>query len=191
MNQFDLKFRHIPPIAIRRTWNAEREGELAKDVPDTTSYGHNLELIWLLQHACQVMGISTNAFDQSVKKMSEHALAYGVDWQRGGIFRDGLHQGPALIRDKEWWQQTESLVGLLAAYELTGNPRLLEAFCLTWEFADRHLINHTVGEWRTLVNEAGEVQAPEIGNPWKACYHSGRAMNETVKRLDRILAKVA
>jgi mannobiose 2-epimerase len=188
LNQFDLHFKRIPPIAIRRTWNAEREGELAKDVPDTTSYGHNLEFIWLLQHACEVMGKPMEAYLPAVNKMSAHALAYGVDWQRGGIYRDGLHQGPALIRDKEWWQQAESLVGLLASYELTGDPRLLEAFRLTWEFSEKYLINHALGEWRTLVNEQGQVLVPGIGNPWKACYHSGRAMNETLKRLDRILA---
>ncbi len=188
LNQFDLHFRRLPPIAIRRTWNAEREGELAVNGPDTTSYGHNLEFVWLLQHACQVMGKSAEAYLPAIRKMACHALEYGVDWQRGGIYRDGLHQGPAVVRDKEWWQQTESMVGLLAAYEWTGEPRLLDAFALAWEFADRHLINHELGEWRTLADETGRVLVPELGNPWKACYHSGRAMNEVLKRLNRILS---
>lgn len=189
LNQFDLDFNRIAPIAIRRTWNAERAGDLAENVPDTTSYGHNLEFIWLLQHACAVMGAPVEHFLPAVRMMSGHALAYGVDWKRGGIFRDGLHQGPALIRDKEWWQQTESMVGLLAAYEWTGDPRLIEAFLLTWNFSEKYLIDDRLGEWRTLVDEEGRAIDKSLGNPWKACYHSGRAMIETLARLDRILGE--
>ncbi|MFN8482991.1 MAG: AGE family epimerase/isomerase [Anaerolineae bacterium] len=42
-NQFDLDWQPIPAIAIRRTWNAEREGDAPATPTDTTSYGHNVE----------------------------------------------------------------------------------------------------------------------------------------------------
>jgi len=191
LNQFNLDFKRIPPIAIRRTWNAERQGELAKDVPDTTSYGHNLELVWLLLQAVERMGKPHADILSAARRLGEHALQFGVDWKHGGIFRDGTHQGPAIVRDKEWWQQAESLVGLLSAFEVTRNEQYLQAFILTWNFAYNFLINQSLGEWRTLVSETGDILVPEIGNPWKACYHTGRAMHETLIRLDRILSTLA
>jgi hypothetical protein len=29
----------------------------------------------------------------------------------------------------------------------------------------------------------------DLGNPWKACYHSGRSVLECIERLDRLLAR--
>lgn len=188
LNQFDLSFKPLTPIVIRRTWNAERVGALADGLPDTTSYGHNLELAWLLLRAFNVLGRPCAEHRAAVIRLGEHALAYGVDWRYGGVFRDGPHQGPAVVRDKEWWQQSESLVGFLAEYAITGDDRYLEAFILTWNFADQHLINHELGEWRTLVSETGDTLSPVLGNPWKACYHTGRAMYEILPRLDEILS---
>jgi mannose 2-epimerase len=105
----------------------------------------------------------------------------------GGLFRDGPYDSAAIVRDKEWWQHAESLVGLLDAYILFGNERYLDAFEKIWEFSDRYFINHELGEWRTLLSEKGDPIDPGLGNPWKACYHTGRAMSETLKRLDDIL----
>lgn len=188
MNQFSLDFQPLPPIAIRRTWNAEREGELAQDVPDTTSYGHNLELGWLLLNASDAMGLPRSTYAPAVRRLADHALQYGVDWKHGGIYRDGMPGGPVVVRDKEWWQQSESLVGLIDAYHLFGEPRYLQAFIKTWEFAERYFIHPTLGEWRTLVSEDGVPLVAGLGNPWKACYHTGRAMFEVRKRLDRVIA---
>jgi mannose 2-epimerase len=186
-NQFDLEFIPIPPIAIRRTWNAERKGELAEGAVDTTSYGHNLELAWLLLQASDFMGLPRTTYGDVIQRLVEHALQYGIDWVNGGLFRDGPYDSAAIVRDKEWWQHAESLVGLLDAYILFGNERYLDAFEKIWEFSDRYFINHELGEWQTLLSEKGDPIDPGLGNPWKACYHTGRAMSETLKRLDDIL----
>jgi mannobiose 2-epimerase len=186
-NQFDLEFNPIPPIAIRRTWNAERKGELAEGAVHTTSYGHNLELAWLLLQASDFMGEPRTTYGVVIQRLVDHTLQYGIDWVNGGLFRDGPYDGVAIVRDKEWWQHAESLVGLLDAYILFGNERYLDAFEKVWEFSDRYFINHELGEWRTLLTETGEPIDPGLGNPWKACYHTGRAMSESLKRLDHIL----
>lgn len=187
LNQFDLEFHPIAPIAIRRTWNAEREGELAGDAIDTTSYGHNLELAWLILQASDVMGMPRSTYKEILRRLTEHALQYGIDWTNGGVYRDGPYDGSAFVRDKEWWQQAESLVGLLDGYILFADDRYLDAFETVWDFCNRHFIKHQLGEWRTLLTEAGEPIDNGLGNPWKACYHSGRAMDECLKRLETIL----
>jgi cellobiose epimerase len=186
-NQYDLDFNPLPAIAIRRTFNAEREGKLVAAPTDTTSYGHNIELAWLLVRAGEVLGKPRDAYEGVVRRLVDHALAYGLDRVHGGVYRDGPHAGPALVRDKEFWQNAEALVGFLDAYEIMRDARYLEAFELVWGFASRQLINHELGEWMTLVRETGEPIAAGIGSPWKACYHSGRAIHEAIRRIDLLL----
>ncbi|MBN1248931.1 MAG: AGE family epimerase/isomerase [Anaerolineae bacterium] len=185
-NQYDLAFNPIPAIAIRRTFNADREGDAVATPTDTTSYGHNVELAWLLVRAGEVLGKPRDVYAGIVRRLVDHALTYGLDHERGGVYRDGPHDGPPLVRDKEFWQNAEVLVGFLDAFELTGDPRYAEAFLLTWDFVRRHMINHELGEWMTLVSETGEPLVAAIGSPWKACYHSGRAVYEALRRIDAV-----
>jgi len=48
------------------------------------------------------------------------------------VYRDGTHEGPALVKDKEWWQNCEVLVGFLDAYERLGDEKYFDAFLRTW-----------------------------------------------------------
>ncbi len=187
-NQFDLDFRPIPAINIRRTWNAERAtGEIVETPTDTTSYGHNVELGWLLNRAAEVLGYQPHHFDSRVAGFCDHSLRFGFDHELGGVFRDGLHNGPALVTDKEWWQNCEVLIGYLDAYEHMGNPVYFDAFYKTWRFDRAHFINPATGEWRQLLRRDGSPVAADMGNPWKAIYHTGRAMLECKRRLERLL----
>ncbi|MDD2957763.1 MAG: AGE family epimerase/isomerase [Lachnospiraceae bacterium] len=187
-NQFALDFQVKPAINIRRTWNAEREtGEVIEAPTDTTSYGHNVELVWLLHRALEIMDMPMGTYQDIARKLMNHALKYGFDYQRGGVYRDGPQEGAPLVRDKEWWQNCESLIGFLDAYERFGDTKYLEAFWLNWKFDTDYMINHEVGEWRQLLREDGSILVPQIGNPWKAIYHSGRSMMECSLRLKRLL----
>ncbi|HIX59902.1 MAG TPA: AGE family epimerase/isomerase [Candidatus Blautia gallistercoris] len=189
-NQFDIAFHRKPAINIRRTWNAEREtGEVIDSPKDTTSYGHNMELAWLLHRAAEVMGDTSGGYDTICQKLVDHGLKYGFDWERGGVYRDGPHEGEPLVRDKEWWQNCESLVGLLDIYEMTGEEEYFQAFRKNWEFDTTYMICHSVGEWHQLLTEKGEVLVPQMGNPWKAMYHTGRAMLECLLRLEKLAGK--
>ncbi|MDO4523659.1 MAG: AGE family epimerase/isomerase, partial [Eubacteriales bacterium] len=187
-NQFGLDFRVRPAINIRRTWNAEREtGEVIEQPTDTTSYGHNVELVWLLNRAAQIMNLPSDTYKKMTRNLCDHALKYGFDYEMGGVFRDGPHEGAPMVRDKEWWQNCESLVGFLDAYEYLGDEKYLDAFLKNWKFDTTYMINHEIGEWRQLLKEDGTVIIPQIGNPWKAMYHTGRAMMECRMRLEKIL----
>jgi mannobiose 2-epimerase len=189
-NQFGLDFTPRPAIAIRRTWNADRQaGEAVGEPMDTTSYGHNLELAWLLHRAAEPLGESPSMFHAATRRLAEHALEFGLDREYGGVYRDGPHTGPALVRDKEWWQNSEALVGWLDAYEQFADPRFAEAFLGNWEFDRKFFIHPQLGEWRQLLSRDGAVIVGDLGNPWKACYHSGRSVLECIERLDRLLAR--
>lgn len=188
-NQFDVNFSRKPAINIRRTWNAEREtNEVLEGPTDSTSYGHNVELVWLLKKACDILGDFSGKYDELSKNLVDHTLTYGYDKELGGVFRDGPHEGAPLVRDKEWWQNCEVLVGFLDVYDRFKDEKYAEAFIKTWEFDYRYMINHEVGEWRQLLTAKGEVLTGSIGNPWKGIYHTGRAMLECIERLEKVLA---
>jgi mannobiose 2-epimerase len=187
-NQFDLDFNPIPAININRTWNAERvTGETIATPTDTTSYGHNLELVWLLDNAAVTLGNERGTYKTIMKKLADHSLKYGFDYDLGGIYRDGPSEGPAIVKDKEWWQNCEALVGLLYAYRCFGDKKYLDAFFKVWDFDNKYFINHEIGEWRQLLTCDGKVISGSIGNPWKAIYHTGRAVNESIICIEDIL----
>lgn len=183
-NQFNLDFKPIPAIPIARTWNAERQGDKPARPVDTTSYGHNLELLWLMHLALETCGGDLRPCWELWSGIAQNALNHGVDWEHGGIYRDGTNAGP-LILEKEFWQHAEALVGFLDAYELFGDDRYLEAFDAIWSFVSEHMIADA-GEWRTLLDRTGKPLDAAIGNPWKVAYHTGRAMIECSERLERI-----
>jgi mannobiose 2-epimerase len=185
-NQFDPDFNPIPAIAIRRTWNAERAGDAPATPTDTTSYGHNVELAWLMLDALRTAEIPVEPYHDTIRRLLEHAVEHGVDREFGGIYRDGTSRGGPLIRDKEFWQHSEVLVGFLDGYERFGEEKYLDAFERVWHFVLRHMIVKGVGEWRVLVDRQGVPIDSDTGNEWKVAYHTGRAMIECVARLERL-----
>jgi mannobiose 2-epimerase len=185
-NQFDLDFKPIPAIAINRTWNAERAGDKPAIPTDTTSYGHNIELAWLMNRAVQEAKADAGPYLKPMRGLLDHAVKNGVDWEYGGVYRDGTAKGAVLIKDKEFWQNSEALVGFLDGYETFGDKVFLDAFEKVWEFASKFMIIPGVGEWRTLLDREGRPIDPKIGNPWKVSYHTGRAALECKLRLEKM-----
>lgn len=186
-NQFDAAWNPLPAIAIIRTWNAERNGPGTSQPLDTTSYGHNVELSWLLHRAIEITGIDATPYLPITRPLIDHAIRDGVDWELGGIFRDGLPEGPAVVLEKEFWQHAEVLVGFIDAYQRFSDARYLEAAGCTWRFIRDHMVA-PAGEWRTLLSRDGQTAIdPALGNPWKAAYHTGRALLESIDRLRSLL----
>lgn len=173
LNQFSLDFVSIPAIAIHRTWNAEREGQSPEIPTDTTSYGHNIELAWLLNRALFISSIDPAPYREVIYRLADHSHQYGVDWEYGGLYRDGVAAAGPIISEKEFWQNSEALVGFLDAYTTFREERFLYAYENVWAFVNNKMFNHEVSEIRTLLTREGEPIDGKIGNPWKVTYHSG------------------
>lgn len=189
---FDLAFEPLPSAALTML-SRGNDGQTHSQIRTLpapvflNSYGHDVELAWLLTPAAVVLGQPRTTYLDVARGLVEHALKHGLDRTYGGFYFEGQHNGPALSRYKSWWQQAEALVGLLDLYEMTQEDTYLEAFRLVWDFVNRHMINHTVGEWYSVLSEDGALIQADLGHPWKGAYHTGRAMIETLSRLDRIL----
>ncbi len=186
-NQVDVHFNPIPAIALNRTWNAERVGETPPVPIDTTSYGHNVELSWLLNLALKTAGVDDLPYQSVMKRLLDHAVEQGIDWKFGGIYRDGTAKGGPVILEKEFWQNAEALVGFLDGYQTFKNEKYFDAFENIWGFVNNHLIHPTLGEFRILLSREGQPIDANLGNPWKVAYHTGRALLECSQRISRVL----
>jgi mannobiose 2-epimerase len=165
------------------------------------SFGHDIEASWLLLEAAEILGdegIITEMQAISVK-MANAVERVGVD-KDGGLFLESVRFGSHVRTNKHWWLQAENLVGFMNAFELTGERKYWETVKLTWDFIDKHVIDHERGEWYTKVNRLGipflvepeDDPSPYYRNdwkidPWKCPYHNGRAMMELADRITRIL----
>jgi mannobiose 2-epimerase len=186
-NQFDAEFHRIPAINIYRTWNDEREtGEVIGEPLDTTSYGHNVELSWLLKLAMDTLGQEDSLCTAVMKKLLDHSLQYGYDYEYGGVYRDGVADQKVLVTDKEWWQNFEALAGYSNGYLCFGDPRYLDALGRTWSFVRDKFINAETGESRQLLRRNGEPVVSNMGNPWKGIYHTGRALAVCIDNIEKI-----
>ncbi|NCB93796.1 MAG: N-acylglucosamine 2-epimerase [Clostridia bacterium] len=187
-NQFDLSFNQLPAINIMRTWNAERDtNEVIEEPTNTTSYGHNVELSWLADLAIKTLDCDRTPYEETLRKLLDHALSYGYDYENGGVFRDGIADQSVLVYDKEWWQNFEVLTGFLNGYVLYKDERYLDAFLQTWDFVRDHFMNMEVGESRQLLQKDGTPIVADMGNPWKGIYHTGRALGECLRRIEVLI----
>ena len=108
----------------------------------------------------------------------------GMD-QDGGFMNE---VGPNGLEDsdKHWWPQAEALVGLVNAWQITGNAKYLDHAGRTWTFIQDKMVDRAYGEWHWRVTREGEViHSEDKAGPWKCPYHNGRAMIELMKRLPK------
>jgi len=156
---------------------------------DIESYGHDIEGSWLLSEAAGVLGDAEleRSVRQTSLRMAQATLDEGVDAD-GGVFHE-QEPGRGLDADKVWWPQAEAAVGLLNAYQLSGEAGYWEAALRTWRFITSAIKDHEHGEWYWRVSRDGK---PDLSDPktsaWKCPYHNGRACMELMERLEHLQA---
>ena len=151
------------------------------------SYGHDIEGSWLLVEAAEVLGDADllSMVKPTALKMAQATLEKAVD-SNGSLFYEG---NPRAVTDfnKEWWPQAEAMVGFLNAYQLSREPRYLDASLNAWKFIQNTVIDHQHGEWfRTITKEGNPLIVEKVG-PRESPYHNGRACMEVMQRTDQLL----
>ena len=158
---------------------------------DNDSYGHDMETSWLLWDAVNVLGDEEiiKKARPIVIKMVEHSLKCGYD-KDGGLMLGGKDENVS-DPNKCWWGQTETVIALLNAYQMTKEEKYLDDALLTWDFIKKYLIDPKDGEWHGKVSKddhtpfTDEVKA----GAWKCPYHNSRMCMEVAERVDAILAE--
>ena len=165
------------------------------------SFGHDIEGSWLLWEAAEILGNKDiiNRMRPLAIRMVDNIERVAVD-KDGGLFLESTRFGSHVKTNKHWWQQAETLVGFMNAFELTRDIKYWNTVKLSWNFIDTFLIDHERGEWFTKLNRLGVPFLVEPENdpspysrndwkidPWKCPYHNGRAMMEMIRRIDSML----
>jgi len=153
---------------------------------DRISFGHDIEGSWLLAEAAEVL------CDGSIPESMAIVCRNLVDAvERRGMHEDGsvLYEGNGqgiLDGSRHWWVQAEAVVGLLNAYQLSGNEHYLKLAMRCWQYIEKSVVDKHHGEWFWKVSEAGKPDDREYNNSgWKGPYHNVRACLEIMKRLDQ------
>ena len=190
ISQLTNDWQVAPQIKFDIVWGSDRYAtrEQKAHPLDTTSYGHNAELAWLMMHALEMLKSDNDDYRKIVERLLTHTANCGIDWTHGGAYVEGSHQGTPYDTEKEFWQQAEVLVALLDGMLFFPD----EVFCRAYENVHRFVfdkvIDHAVGEWRPLMTRQGEPIWTYMGHAWKANYHTVRSMLQCRNRLHRLLA---
>ncbi|MCF7944212.1 MAG: AGE family epimerase/isomerase [Spirochaetia bacterium] len=189
--QFYRDWSQAPQIKFSIVWGWDRfdssSGE-KQNAFDNTSYGHNVEFFWLLNEALGIMAEDPEPYLDMFTKILDHAVKHGVDYEYGGVYVEGSHDGTVVYDDsKEFWQQAEFLTGMLDAYLLFHDERFLDVYGNVNAFLMEKMIHHKIGEWLPLLNRKGDAVWRHMSHSWKVNYHSIRGAVLAADRLEKIL----
>lgn len=146
---------------------------------DFVSYGHDLEIIWLLIRTNEVLGLTNEPFMDLYTRLFQTSLQYGYDPDKGGFYTSGPMGEPAKDRRKMWWIQAEALVATLYMHHLTDAKVYAECYIKTLDWIVTYQTDWKNGEWHREVAINGRPRGPKADG-WKAAYHNGRAMIECI-----------
>jgi mannobiose 2-epimerase len=155
-----------------------------KKTSDSHSYGHDIECSWLL---CEAAGVTEDtALISRIRKLSVKL----ADAASEGLYPDGsmatekdLITGRVTVK-RSWWEQSETVVGYLNAYEITREQGYIEKAIKCWNYIDKYFVDHHNGGWYSYVSETG---VPDVGDKagfWICPYHSGRMCLEVIERIE-------
>lgn len=138
------------------------------------SYGHNVEFAWLMIRAEEVLGRKPSW--GHFEAILDHALRYGYDNARGGLYNRGFENQPASDRDKVWWSQAEMVAALTYSLKHQATASRREALEKLITFIDRYQANPGDRIWLDTVTEDGRPKSTAKAHNWKANYHDVRGM---------------
>jgi mannobiose 2-epimerase len=143
------------------------------------SYGHNVEFAWLFVRAQQVLGRqpSWDHFNAHI----QHALKYGYDHERGGLYSRGMDDQPATDTDKIWWVQSEMMAALTDGLKHKSNPDYSQALESLIGFINKYQADPTDGVWYDTVAADGTPKNKSKAHSWKANYHDVRALVKFIR----------
>jgi mannobiose 2-epimerase len=166
-------------LYLTRDWRA---------IPAHDSFGHDIETAYLLVEAAAALGMAEDGQTWTVaRRLVDHALDWGWDEVHGGFYDKGdSFAGAAIDTTKVWWTQAEGLNALMVMDRKYGgqSDRYAKAFNKQWEFIHAHMIDPLHGGWFSDTLRDGTLRGDGAkASPWKANYHSSRAMMNVVRLL--------
>jgi mannose/cellobiose epimerase-like protein (N-acyl-D-glucosamine 2-epimerase family) len=190
--QFFKDWSVAPQIKFDIVWGWDRFSEEGQkgNATDNTCYGHNAEFAWLLIHALKILNLDAAPYSDLFKKIFDHTINNGIDYEFGGVYVEGPHSGGVYDKEKEFWQQAEVLIGLLDGVIMFGDEKYWDAWKNVHRFVLDKMVNKGVGEWYPLMTRRGEPIWTHMSHSWKINYHTVRSMIQSINRLAIIESKL-
>jgi mannobiose 2-epimerase len=142
-----------------------------------SSFGHDLESVWLALRACQLARVSDAGLLPAWEAIWDNTLRLGFDPERGGVYSEGEPGRPADRLEKHWWVQAEAMVSARLMHRRTGDPRYERAFLQILDWIMRGQADWERGDWYRTVAPDGTVTGSKAGH-WECPFHQGRALLE-------------
>jgi mannose/cellobiose epimerase-like protein (N-acyl-D-glucosamine 2-epimerase family) len=171
-----LNATYFYPMEARKSCSVRQFDwkELVEPKFSGISYGHNVEFAWLMIRAQKALGTPV-AWDHFYAHVN-HALKYGYDHERGGLYNSGKADKAAVDTDKVWWCQAEMLATLTEALEHKFNAEYESLVKGLLDFVARFMTDPSDGIWLDTVTAEGKFKDTRKAHNWKANYHDVRAM---------------
>ncbi len=152
---------------------------------DLRSLGHDIEMSWLLDRTCDVLGDPnlTERMSKISATLARKTLELGFD---GNSLAYEIENG-VIKQTRAWWMQAEAVVGFTNAFMKTDDKEYKNAERKTWEFIRDHVVTKTrPAEWYNEVSQDGvpDLSKPLVGE-WKCPYHNVRMCIEILRRNER------
>jgi cellobiose epimerase len=147
------------------------------------SYGHDIESSWLLAEAAGLLG--DNALMDRVKEAGiriADAAAEGLKAD-GSMIYEKDHSTDRANTERSWWVQSETVIGYLNAYEITGDEKYLNNSINCWNYTKNHFVDKKRGGWFSSVTESGVAGKGDKAGFWVCPYHNGRMCMEIIDRI--------
>lgn len=151
--------------------------------PDVISYGHDIEAAWLLLWCAEM--IEDSSLIEIYKKhavIMADATLEGID-SDGGLWYEFDPHARKMIAEKHWWPQSELWIGMINAWELTGDKKYFDIANTNWQFVKKYILDTKNGEWIWGINADYSAIEKDKAGFWKCPYHNSRACLELIKRL--------
>ena len=162
-----------------------------RPTPAHDSFGHDVETAYLLVEAAEALGTPDDeATWRMARMLVDHALDWGWDDENGGFYDKGdVFAGRPYDTTKVWWTQAEGLNALLLMHTKFGKTtdRYMHAFLKQWGFIASHQLDPANGGWFGEVTRSGDLVGDgHKATPWKANYHTSRALMNVSRMLGEI-----
>jgi mannose/cellobiose epimerase-like protein (N-acyl-D-glucosamine 2-epimerase family) len=157
--------------------------EVADPVSAGLSYGHNVEFAWLMLRAEEVLGRKKD-WPHFYAHLN-HALKFGYDHERGGLYHRGVGDEPATDKNKIWWVGAEMMAALTEAIKHEKSPEQERALDQLIHFLNEFQTGGgRNGIWMDTVTADGKPRSTALAHNWKANYHDVRALVKFIEAFE-------
>lgn len=149
------------------------------------SYGHDIEGSWLLREAASVLGENESLYvsESTAVNMARACLEEAFE-ECGGLRSEYDPVSGKMRSGFSWWEQNETAVGFLNAYEISGDTKFIDASLRSMDFILTHYRDMEKGGYYARLKDNLLPAEGNKASGWICPYHNTRMCLEIMERLE-------